>query len=144
MSGSTGTRFADALARKDTTALRALLAPDVDFLGLTPRRLWEAGTVDGVLDVLLGNWFAEQDRIDSLVQVTEGEPVADTRHVGYRLAITTPDGPHTVEQQAYYRVDGDRIGYLRVLCSGYRPVTGSTGSGSTGPETRFLPSDFDR
>ena len=36
--------------------------------------------------------------------------------------VTTPDGPHAVAQQAYYRVDGDRISYLRVMCSGFRPI----------------------
>ena len=44
--------------------------------------------------------------------------------MGYRFAITNPDGRHTVEQQAYYRTDGDRISYLRIVCSGYRPADG--------------------
>ena len=122
MPESLGRKFADAVARKDTAAVTALLAPDIDFKGLTPRRIWEADTVAGVLDVLFGNWFPEQDHIDG-VEITEGDTVADTRHVAYRLALATPDGPHVAEQQAYYRTDGERITFLRVMCSGYRPAT---------------------
>jgi hypothetical protein len=44
--------------------------------------------------------------------------------MSYRFAITNPDGRFTVEQQAYYRVRDDRINYLRVVCSGYRPLEG--------------------
>lgn len=115
-----GARFAAALAAKDTAALTDLLTPDVDFLGLTPRRMWEAHSPGEVLEVL-ATWFGEQDRIDALDEVTAGRQVEDTEHVGYRLTVTTPDGPHTVAQQAYYRTDGDRIAYLRVMCSGFRP-----------------------
>jgi hypothetical protein len=119
-----GTRFAEAIAAKDADALTSLLAPDVDFRALTPRKFWEAASPEEVLEVVFGNWFEEGDRIDALVGVTSGAPVEDTHHVGYRFAITNPDGRHTVEQQAYYRSDGDRIGYLRVVCSGYRPAAG--------------------
>jgi hypothetical protein len=48
--------------------------------------------------------------------------VEDTSHVGYRLALRTPDGDYTVEQQGYYRVEDGRIAHLRLVCSGYRPV----------------------
>lgn len=115
-----GVRFATALAAKDSATLTELLTPDVDFLGLTPRRMWEAHSPEEVLEVL-GTWFGEQDRIDALLEVSSEEPVEDTDHVAYRLTVVTPDGPHTVAQQAYYRTDGDRIGYLRVMCSGFRP-----------------------
>ena len=117
-----GKRFAEAIAAKDAEAITSLLASDIDFRALTPRKFWEAATPGEVLEVLFDNWFEEQDHIDALVDVATGTPVEDTQQVGYRFAITNPDGPHTVEQQAYYRTDGDRISYLRVVCSGYRPV----------------------
>lgn len=120
---SLGEQFAEAFAGKDTDALREVLAPDVDFKGLTPRRLWEADGPDQVLEILLGQWVADRDTVTGLLSVNAGEDVEDTHHVGYRLAITTPDGPHVMEQQAYYRSEGDRIAYLRVMCSGFRPVT---------------------
>lgn len=125
MSGNgLGTRFARAIAARDQDALAALLAPEVDFRALTPRKFWEGSDPDAVLDTVFGHWFEESDHIDELVTVTEGPDVEDTHHVAYRFAITNPDGAHTVEQQAYYRADGDRIDYLRVVCSGYRPAAG--------------------
>lgn len=117
-----GERFARSLAAKDSTGIRAVLADEVDFKGLTPGRAWEASEPDEILDILLGTWFAPEKRIDDLLTLTVNDTVADTDHVGYRFAITMPDGPHVAEQQAYYRGDGERITYLRVLCSGIRPV----------------------
>ena len=117
-----GRRFAEAIAARDSAGLSSLLAPEVDFRALTPRKFWEASSPAEVLDVVFANWFEEQDHIDALVDVSSGTPVEDTQHVGYRFAITNPDGEHTVEQQAYYRTEDDRISYLRIVCSGYRPV----------------------
>jgi hypothetical protein len=119
-----GKDLAEAIAAKDADAVTAVLAPEVDFRALTPRKFWEATTPAEVLDILFENWFEAADHIDALVDVTVGAPVEDTQQVGYRFAITNPDGPHTVEQQAYYRTEGDRISYLRIVCSGYRPAGG--------------------
>ena len=118
---SPGRQLVDAIARRDRSGLRTALADDVDFKGLTPRRLWEATSAADVDEIVFGSWFEEQDRVDSLALVEE-DAVADIQRVGYRLELTTPDGPHVVEQQAYYRATDDgRIGYLRVVCSGFRP-----------------------
>lgn len=118
---SLGARLAAAVASKDEAAVRALVTDDVDFKGLTPGRSWEGGSSDDLVAVL-GQWFEPQDVVDELEDVVDGTPVVDTHRVAYRLRVITPDGPHAVEQQAYYRVDGDRIGYLRVMRSGFRPV----------------------
>lgn len=122
-SPSLGRRFATALAAKDEAALRAVLAEDLDFRGLTPGRPWEAGDSDQVIDVLLGHWFEPSDRIESLLEVTDGDDVADVHRVSYRLAVRNADGLHVVEQQAYYR-GADRIDQLRMLCSGFRRIEG--------------------
>ena len=124
MSTSAGRAFAAAIAAKDADAVTALLAPELDFKALTPKKFWEATEPGGVLDTVFGFWFTETDRIDELLAVEEGEPIEDTAQVSYRFAITNDEGLHTVEQTAYYRTEGDRISYLRVLCSGYRPVAG--------------------
>lgn len=124
MTESLGRRFAEAIAAKDSEALRSVLSPDLDFRALTPRKFWEAADADEVLEIVFGSWFEESDHIDELVEVTDGEDVEDTHRVGYRFAITNPDGAHTVEQQTYYRAEGDRIDYLRVVCSGFRPAGG--------------------
>jgi hypothetical protein len=115
--------FVDAIAARDEDALKDALAPDVDFKGLTPRRLWEADSPDGVRDVVLGHWFEEQDRVTAVQDVTEGQ-VADTARIGYRLDLELPDGPYVVEQQAYYRSGPQGIDYLRIVCSGFRPRGG--------------------
>lgn len=113
-------RFVAAIASKDAEALRATLAPDVDFKGLTPGRLWEGRSPDEVHDVVLGTWFSEDDRVTAVVEVTEDQ-VADTRRIGYRFDLELPDGPYVVEQQAYYRTGPEGIEHLRIVCSGFRP-----------------------
>ena len=122
MTTALGPRLADAVGAKDRDAVRALLAPDVDFRGLTPGRAWEGTGPDAVLDVLFGAWFEDEDEIRSVLDVTAGEPVVDTERVSWRFALRTPNGDHVAEQQAYYRGDGERITHLRVMCSGFRPV----------------------
>jgi hypothetical protein len=42
--------------------------------------------------------------------------------VGYRLTVKNPDGDFVVEQQAYIGTRDDRIGWMRVVCSGFRPA----------------------
>lgn len=116
-----GERFATAVAKRDTDGLRAMLDEHVDFKGLTPKRFWEADTPDGVLEVVFGNWFEEQDHIEGIASIDEGDDVGDIRRVGYRFEVTTPDGPHIVEQQAYFYEYDDKLLYLRVVCSGFRP-----------------------
>lgn len=120
---SVGERFVTAVAAKDTAALSALLADDVDFKGLASRRLWEASNHDEVFAVLFDNWFAPEDHIERIAAIEQGEDVEDIHRIGYRFEVTTPDGPHTVEQQAYYLDRDDRIVTLRVMCSGFRPTT---------------------
>jgi GNAT superfamily N-acetyltransferase len=118
-----GTDFAHALAVKDAGRLAALLHPDVDFAGLTPSRSWEASGAQAVLDVLLQSWFEPKDEIRSLEHV-ESDSMADRERVGYRFSVTNPDGDFLVEQQAYLAPVDGRIGFMRVVCSGFRPEAG--------------------
>lgn len=120
MAGSLGRQFVEAVVARDLDTLARLVADDVDFRGVTPGRFWEASTPADVVDVVLGNWFGETDHIEALSHLDEGDPVADTQRIGYRFQITNPDGPHVVEQQAYYRERDGRLTYMRVVCSGYR------------------------
>jgi hypothetical protein len=116
-----GERWVTAIAARDSGGLAALLTDDIDFRGLTPRKAWEATTPAAVADVVLGTWFDDGVTIDRVEEVTT-DAVGDTERVGYRFLTTTADGPHLIEQQAYYRGTGDAIGYLRIVCSGYRPL----------------------
>ncbi len=120
MSDDPGRRFATALAAKDFVEIRGLFSPAVDFRGMTPGRTWEACDPDEVVEVLR-TWFEPQDDIKTLLTLDTGR-VVDTHHVGYRFAVTTPDGDHQVEQQAYLRVGEGGIVWMRVLCSGFRRV----------------------
>jgi hypothetical protein len=119
MPDSLGERFVDALARKDVPGLKALLRKDVDFRGMTPRAFWEASDADAVVDdILLGKWFEEQDVIKEVLAV-ETSTVAKRHRVTYRFRIAGGDGDYLAEQQAYLDADGDQIGWLRIMCSGF-------------------------
>jgi hypothetical protein len=117
-----GERFARAVAAKDAPALLGLLAPEVDFRAMTPSRFWESNSaVEVVDDVVLGKWFEPTDLIESIEGIQQ-DVVIDRERVGYRFRVTNADGAFIVEQQAYLGVQDDRIAWLRIMCSGYRPV----------------------
>ena len=116
-----GRRFVEALAIKDADALRAVLHPDVDFRGLTPNRFWEAHDRDAVLEILFGVWFGADDELEELVLV-HSDAFADREQVRFRFRGTNRDGPMVVEQQAYLTERDGLIGWMRVVCSGQRPL----------------------
>ncbi|HEX4806562.1 MAG TPA: hypothetical protein VFU94_11740 [Conexibacter sp.] len=116
-----GAAFARALAAKDFARAAALLHPDVDFGALTPRRAWEAHTPEQVAAEVLSVWFDDDCELDELVRV-ERETFRDRERVAYQLRGRGPDGPFLMEQQAYLTARDGRIGWMRVLCSGKRPL----------------------
>jgi hypothetical protein len=117
-----GERFARAIAAKDAPTLRGLLAPGIDFKAMTPSRIWEASSPAELVDeVILGKWFEPTDRIESIEDIETGE-VADRQSVRYRFRVTNGDGAFLVEQQAYLGVEDAGITWLRIMCSGYRPI----------------------
>ena len=120
MAGSLGESFARAVAAKDHARVRELLHPDLDFRAMTPNRVWEATEPGGVIDAL-SVWFDDTDEIHA-VDALDVDAFADRMRVGYRLCVRNPDGEHLVEQQAYLTERDGRIGWLRIMCSGYRPV----------------------
>ena len=119
---SAGERFVRALVARDIPGLRGVLADPVDFQALTPGRHWQASSgAEVAAEIILGRWFAPA-RIDRLCSLMTGE-VAGRGHVAYRLQVRAWDGDYLIEQQAYYdTTEGGRIGWMRLLCSGYRPV----------------------
>jgi hypothetical protein len=120
-SASLGTAFATALAAKDYEAIRAILHPAIDFRGLTPSRDWEASDPETLIGTVLTRWFEDSDEIEELLKL-ETDAFADRERVGYRFLVRNPEGLFEVEQQAYIgEVDG-RIGWMRTVCSGFRPV----------------------
>ena len=120
MMDSLAAAFARGIATKDDAAVRGLLHPEIDFRGMTPGRVWEA---DGPEDVLfaIGMWFEDSDVIEGVEEIDTGA-FADRQRVGYRLRVRNEDGLHVVEQQAYLSERDGQIGWLRVMCSGFRPI----------------------
>lgn len=115
-----GVRFAEALAAKRFDDLAELLHPEIDFAALTPRRHWVAGSPEEVIGDVLRSWFDDEDEIRELVALDTGA-FTDRERVGYRFRVTNPDGDFVVEQQAYLEERDGRIGWMRVVCSGFRP-----------------------
>jgi len=119
--GQVGAAFAEALGHKDFDAIDGLLDSAIDFRGLTPGRAWEASGSRAVIDEVLTRWFEESDALEEIESI-ETDAVADRGRVAYRFRGVNPDGPFVVEQQAYYAERDGRITWMRVLCSGFRPV----------------------
>ena len=119
--GTLGTRFARALAAKDFVRIGDLIHPEIDFRGMTPKRSWEASDGDAVIADVLRRWFADSDEIEALERL-EGDAFADRERVGYRFRVRKPDGRFIVEQQAFLSARDGQIGWMRVLCSGFRPA----------------------
>ena len=122
-SASLGASFADALAAKDFARIRELLHPEVDFRALTPRRDWQAGDPEAVIGSVLREWFEDSDEIEELVQV-ETDTFADRERVAYRFRVRNPEGLFLVEQQVYIEERDGQIGWMRSVCSGFRPIEG--------------------
>jgi hypothetical protein len=121
MGETLGERFVEAFAAKDFERAGELLDPEVDFRALTPNRAWEASSADAVAADILPRWLEDSDHVDEVLDVETGA-VADRDRVAYRVRGHNDDGPFVFEQQAYYTESDGRIGWLRMLCSGFRPV----------------------
>src|SRR5688500_13698206 len=117
-----GADFARAFADKDAARVRELVHPEIDFRGLTPNSNWEARDVDALVSILFDQWLEDKDEVEALESV-ECDSVVDRERVGYRLSVRNPDGRFLVEQQAYIEARDGRIAWMRVVCSGFRPVT---------------------
>jgi len=117
-----GGRFARGLAAKDSASIRDLLHTEIDVRGLTPNRSWEAVGPDAVLELLLRDWFEDSDEIEA-VEHLETDAFSDCERVGYRFRVNRPGGRSLVEQQVYLTARDGRIDWMRIVCSGFRPLS---------------------
>ena len=117
-----GAAFAEAYTSKDHERMAGLLHPQIDFRALTPNRSWEASDPDAVIEQVLKAWLEDDEEVEELLWV-ESDTIADRERVGYRYRLRTPDGVFVVEQQAYIGERDGRIDWLRLVCSGSRPVS---------------------
>ena len=123
MADRVGERFAQALADKDAAGLKGLLRSDVDFRAMTPGKFWEANDVDVIVDeTMLGTWFDPKRQITEILAV-ETDSIGSLDRVGYRFKVKRPEGDFVIEQQAYYETDGEKISWLRIMCSGFIPLS---------------------
>lgn len=122
MAVDAGETFARAFAEKDFDRVREVLAPEVDFRGMTPNRIWEESGPDAIVDKVLRQWLEDDELVRDIETIDSGE-VGDRHSVRYRFRVEIPgQGPHVLEQQAYYELTDGRISWLRVICSGARPA----------------------
>ena len=73
------------------------------------------------MQILVGQWLEADDEVTALDGIETGA-VADRERVGYRMNVRNPDGDFVFEQQAYLSGEDGRIGWMRVVCSGFRPL----------------------
>lgn len=117
-----GTAFAEAVTSKDYRRVADLLHPEIDFRALTPNRLWEAGDPNTVIEQILQSWIEPDEHVEELIAV-DSDTIGDRERVGYRYRLRTPDGAFVVEQQAFIGERDGRIDWLRLVCSGSRPLS---------------------
>jgi hypothetical protein len=113
--------LAAAVAARDFAGAGALVHPEVDFRGMTPNRIWEGEGPAGVEDALR-MWLDNDERDVSGVEALAGDTLEDTARVAWRVRGTRAEGPFVFEQQAYVRERDGQIGWLRVMCTGPRPL----------------------
>jgi hypothetical protein len=122
MDDSLGRQFVAALSRKDSVGLKALLRPDIDFRAMTPGQFWESHSAREVVDdILLGKWFEPSDEITEMISL-ETALVGRRQRVGYQLRVSNANGRYLMDQQAYYKPDGEKICWLRMMCAGAEPL----------------------
>lgn len=66
--------------------LRGLFSTPVTFRAVTPRRFWDAETVVGVVDIILGIWFGPNKQITDIISL-KTDSVDDVERVSYRLGV---------------------------------------------------------
>ena len=115
---SLGTRFVEAVAAQDASAIAACFTPGVTFRALTPSGLRErAGAEEAA--ALVAGWFADSTELHLVESGTE--EVGDRLHVAYRFVGVEDDEPYVVEQHLFCVLAGGVIERAHLLCSGFRP-----------------------
>jgi SnoaL-like protein len=118
MTDSLGRNLIETAASRDFNGAGALLAPDVEFRALTPKKFVEANGPREVTKVL-EEWFAPTQEIEAI----ESHTVVDRPAVRYRVRWSSPEeGTFVFEQQAYYDVADGHITRIHIVCSGARSI----------------------
>ena len=123
MSKAIGQKLVENLANDDFANLKALFADDIVFTAAAPEDTWcgkgKAQTIEE-----LRSFFDPDETISGIISIEFGE-LADRYKLTYVLEGTEKSyGLFRYEHQAYYQVENNLIGELRILCSGFYKPTG--------------------
>ena len=113
----------DAIVARDVSRAVALLHPEIDFRAMTPNKFWEASGPAEV-DAILRDWLEDPDEELQSIEATQPVALLNTVRTGWLVHISDSRGPHLFEQQAYVRERDGQIDWMRVICSGWLPLSG--------------------
>jgi TusA-related sulfurtransferase len=115
-----GAAFLDALAARQFTAARSLLADPVRFRMLLPSGFKTEADADATIGHFIG-WFADADHVE--VEASSAEEVEGRAAVTYRFRLHDADGWQVIEQHLMIDVDTDGcVEAIDLLCSGFRSI----------------------
>ena len=118
MTHSIGTRFVEAVAAQDASAIAACFTPGVAFRALIPPGPRErAGAEEAA--ALLASWFADSTELHLVESRTE--EVSDRLLIAYRFEGVEDNEPYVVEQHLFCVLADGVIDRAHLLCSGFRP-----------------------
>ena len=115
---SIGTRFVEAVAAQDASAIAACFTRGVEFRALIPPGLRERTGAEEAAALVAG-WFADSTELHLVESRTQ--EVGDRLHIAYRFEGVEDDEPYVVEQHLFCVLAGDVIERAHLLCSGFRP-----------------------
>jgi hypothetical protein len=118
VAASIGTRFVEAVAAQDESAIAACFSRGIEFRALVPPGFRErTGAEDAA--ALVAGWFADSTELDLVESQTE--EIGDRLHIAYRFEGVEDGEPYVVEQHLCCVLAGDVIEHADLLCSGFRP-----------------------
>ncbi|MBA2346672.1 MAG: hypothetical protein H0V81_00095 [Solirubrobacterales bacterium] len=127
--------FVEAVVARDFVRARDQLHPEIDFRGMTPNRIWEASGPQEV-EQALRTWIDNPERQVEHIAATDVTDIEDTMRAGWRVQGDGSGGPFVFEQQLYARERDGQLGWLRVMCTGPRPLGAEAARAVGGPRLR--------
>ena len=117
---SLGERYVAAVVNGDFDGLQAVLAPDIRFRALVPRRTREAATAADARQIVEG-WFRESE--DRVLLQSSVDVMSDRLVFTFRMALTEEGERNVVEQHVAAIVGDGVLDDIALVCSGSRPAT---------------------
>ncbi len=117
---SLGNELLDRLTAKDWNGVTAMLAPNVHFRGVTPKKFLEFDDRAEVVEQYR-KWYDAQ--IDGVEDFEDGA-IEQRRRMRYSVYWTNEEAQKMVfEQAVYYESDDTGITWIELMCSGHLPAT---------------------